>query len=379
MQRSNASSDLRDPVRRGGGASLAAPEEHAARPPVQPSADGYLELKRRIKERGLLERRPRRYIWTGAWIALAGAACVAILAASDSIAVQLVNGAFLAFVFTQIGFVMHDAGHRQIMRTPGANDVVGMICANLLIGLSYGWWTDKHNRHHANPNQLDLDPDIDFPVVAFSEEQALAKGAVWKLIVRYQGILFFPLLLLEAFNLRWGAVEHLLRGRSERPWLEGALLAGHYAVYLTLVFGLLEVGPALAFIATSQALAGLYTGAVFAPNHKGMPLVAAASRLSFLEQQVLTARNVRPSPVADFLYGGLNYQIEHHLFPALPRHRFRAARGIVKEFCRECGLAYHEAGVVQSYGEIVSHLHRVSAPLRAKRSSAQTPDGGETA
>jgi fatty acid desaturase len=338
------------------------------------------ELKRLVVEQGLLIERPSAYIGRVVWISAGFGLCLAVLALTDSVAVQILNGLFLAFLFTHAGFLMHDAGHHQIFRSSALNELAGLLCANLLLGVSHSWWNDKHNRHHANPNQLDVDPDIDFPVVAFSPEQALEKKMPWSLIVRYQAFLFFPLLLLEGLNLRAGAFEHLLRGRAKRPWVEGALLVVHYTAYIGIIFGLLGIKPALAFIIANQGLSGLYTGCVFAPNHKGMALFERDSTASFLERQVLSSRNVRPSRLNDFLYGGLNYQIEHHLFPSLPRHHLPAAHGIIRRFCQERGLSYSETGVIQSYREIVSYLHQVSAPLRrgGKLPEAAVERGGTT-
>jgi fatty acid desaturase len=108
----------------------------------------------------------------------------------------------------------------------------------------------------------------------------------------------------------------------------------------------------------------LYAGSVFAPNHKGMPVLERQAPLSFLERQVLTARNVRAHPLTDFWYGGLNYQIEHHLFPTLPRNQLGAAQTIVRAFCTTHHIAYHETGMIASYREILRHLHDVGAVLR---------------
>lgn len=351
-------------------------------PPAVPAIDSaalFRELKRRVRAAGLLERRPARYIWTALWISAGLATSVALMVLEGSnVPLQAANGALLAFIYTQIGFVMHDAGHRQVFRSPAANDRLGIVCANLLIGLSFDWWCDKHNRHHTHPNQEDHDPDIDFPVVAFSEEQALAKPKPWSWLVRYQAFLFFPLLLLEGMNLRFNAVEHLVRGRAERPWLEGVTLAGFFVTYIALIVAFLEPGPAIAFLLVNQGLSGLYTGAVFAPNHKGMPVLESDHQGGFLERQVMTSRNVRGSRVADFMYGGLNYQIEHHLFPGLPRFRLRAARRVVRPFLHERGIPYAETGVARSFGELLGHLHRVSRPLRRRGRRAGTEStGGE--
>jgi fatty acid desaturase len=118
------------------------------------------------------------------------------------------------------------------------------------------------------------------------------------------------------------------------------------------------------FVLISHAVFGVYLGSVFAPNHKGMLIVDDTTEIDFLRLQVLTARNVRAHALTDFWYGGLNYQIEHHLFPSLPMHRLRPASLIVKQFCEERGVSYAETSMVQSYREILSYLHVLGAPLR---------------
>jgi fatty acid desaturase len=111
-------------------------------------------------------------------------------------------------------------------------------------------------------------------------------------------------------------------------------------------------------------------GCSFAPNHKGMPVLSAEESSDFLRRQVLTSRNIRGGPVVDFVFGGLNYQIEHHLFPSMPRPNLRRAQAIVHDFCERHGVAYRQTGVVTSYAEALRHLHAVGEPLRAVRAQS---------
>jgi fatty acid desaturase len=100
-------------------------------------------------------------------------------------------------------------------------------------------------------------------------------------------------------------------------------------------------------------------GMAFAPNHKGMPLVPADVKVDFLRRQVLMSRNVRGSRWLDTAMGGLNYQIEHHLFPSMPRPHLRAASGMIAAFCREHDVPYTQTGLWQSYGIVVRYINRV--------------------
>jgi fatty acid desaturase len=108
-----------------------------------------------------------------------------------------------------------------------------------------------------------------------------------------------------------------------------------------------------------QGLFGLYLGCAFAPNHKGMPILSEHDEWDFLRRQVLTSRNVRGGPVVDIALGGLNYQIEHHLFPSMPRPNLRRAQVTVQAFCAEHDVSYLESGLVSSYRQTVRHFHQV--------------------
>jgi fatty acid desaturase len=120
----------------------------------------------------------------------------------------------------------------------------------------------------------------------------------------------------------------------------------------------------VAFVVVQQGLFGLYLGCAFAPNHKGMPTLTEADQLDFLRRQVLTSRNVAGSGLVDWLLGGLNYQIEHHLFPTMPRPNLRRAQPLIRAFCDQHGLAYSQASLFGSYAQAIRHLHAVGAPLR---------------
>ena len=198
----------------------------------------YTQLSRQIKQAGLLERRRG---WYGARIGVnlallaAGGAAFFVLGASWW---QLLTAAYLAVVFTQLAFIGHDAGHRQLFRSRRANDLVGLAHANLLVGVSFDWWVDKHNAHHTNPNHEDLDPDISITALAFTADQASSKHGLVRLIARYQAWLFFPLLLLEAAHLHLASIKAIIRGRGRANTIQGLLLAAHVAAYVTaLVLG----------------------------------------------------------------------------------------------------------------------------------------------
>jgi fatty acid desaturase len=272
---------------------------------------------------------------------------------------QLVTAAFLGLMFTQMGFLAHDAGHKQILRGRRGSYTLGVLLGNLTIGLGYGWWMDKHARHHAHPNDPDRDPDVGAGALIFSAAQGEHRRGFGRLVMRIQAYLFFPMLLLEGLNLHLASVRALRRQTGASRWIEGFLLLLHFALYLGVVFLVLPPVQALVFIAVQQGVFGVYLGCSFAPNHKGMPMLTKSEESDYLRRQVLTSRNVRGGVVVDYLLGGLNYQIEHHLFPGMPRPSLRRAQPIVRNFCHEIGVSYLETGLFTSYRQTLGHLNSV--------------------
>src|SRR5689334_9167461 len=123
---------------------------------------------------------------------------------------QMATAVVLGVAFTQAAFLGHDAGHKQILRTRRGSYALGLVHGNLAVGLSYGWWIDKHNRHHAHPNHEDRDPDVRIGALAFSTDQAIAKSGLVRFIARHQRYFFLPLLLLEAVQLHVSSVRALV-------------------------------------------------------------------------------------------------------------------------------------------------------------------------
>lgn len=335
-----------------------------ASPPEPARGSEYARLSRQVRLAGLLERRPRYYAWKITLTAVALVAGWAAFAAVGDSWWVLGIAVFLAAVFTQVGFLGHDAGHQQVFASRKANYILGVLHGNLAIGLSYGWWVGKHNRHHAHPNTEGADPDIMPGALAFTASQAASSRGMARLIYRCQAYLFFPMVLAEAVSLHVSSVRALAgRAARHRP-AEIALLATHAAGYLTLVLLVLSPVRAVAFIVVQQGLFGLYLGCAFAPNHKGMPVLPAADRSDFLRRQVITSRNVRGGWLTDFALGGLNYQIEHHLFPSMPRPSLRRSQPLIRAYCEQRGLPYCETSLIGSYAQALRHLNAVARPSR---------------
>jgi fatty acid desaturase len=340
---------------------------------TQQRGSDFAGLCKQVQAAKLLERARVHYTFRIIGVALAFAGAWALFVFLGQSWFNLLVAGFLGIVSTQIAFLGHDGGHQQIAATKLANTWVGLIAGNLLTGLSIGWWVDKHNRHHANPNKEEHDPDIGEGVLAFTTAAAEHRNS-WlaKAITKNQAFLFFPLLTLEGIQLHVASVQYLITSNCARfRRTELALFGVHSVAYVGGVLLVLSPLHALAFVAVHQAVFGFYMGCSFAPNHKGMPIIGASEKVDYLRRQVLTSRNVRGSWFVDQLLGGLNYQIEHHLFPNMPRPHLRHAQEMVRTYCAEHRISYTETGLFTSYAMAMRSLHALGEPLRvAARSGA---------
>ncbi|MEN9967146.1 MAG: hypothetical protein RL036_379 [Actinomycetota bacterium] len=333
------------------------------------SVTNFNEVLTRVKAAGLMNKKPSFYM-----IRLA---VISALAAGLWTASAFIGQAFnenpvwiiaafamaglLGVLSAQYGFIAHEAAHRQVFRGNKANDWLGLILANLFAGLSYGFWMKKHNQHHKVPNQIDADPDIAIRILSFTPESRNSKKGIERWLSERQGYLFPFLLFLTGFDLLLDSFAGL--GRKDKALktrlLEfGLMVVRQAAPYVAMgfIFGWLW---AIALWVFQMMIFGFFMGAAFAPNHKGMPLVPKDAKLDFFSRQVLTSRNIRGSWLKDNLMGGLNYQVEHHLFPSMARPNLRKAHAIVGEYCRQNDIPLIEMNLIASYVVIIKYLSKV--------------------
>lgn len=329
---------------------------------LQKTQSDFTELAKKIREAGLLRKDVRFYIrkftqiafitiflWVGVFL-LANTAYALILAP------------FIGIMTAQFGFLAHEGAHKQIFETNKANERFALIVSNLIVGLSFGWWDKKkHNLHHANPNTVGKDPDINIHVLAFTKESFNKKKGIEKLLTKKQGMLFPFLLLFTGFDLLFESYKALLQPKTtiNNRGLEITLLTVRTLLPFVFLFVLFNPFIAVGFWLIQMMFFGLFMGGAFAPNHKGMPIIPKDMKVDFFRKQVLTSRDIKSSWLIDNLMGGLNYQIEHHLFPSMPRPNLRAAQQIVKDYCDEKNVSYMETGLFRSYKIVMDYLSTV--------------------
>ncbi|MGC5617223.1 fatty acid desaturase family protein [Georgenia sp. Z1491] len=321
----------------------------------------FTTLTRSVKDAGLMQR-AYGYYWTkfAILMVLGAGLVVAFIFIGDSWW-QMGIAAALGLLMTQTAFMGHDAAHRQIFRSGKWNTWASLVMINLVTGMGHGWWNKKHNKHHAAPNQLGKDPDIGpGPVIWTGEALQTRTTRTGRWFARIQAYTFYPLLAFEGLSLHVQGVARLFsRNKLEHRWVEASFIAFRLGTYVALVFIVLPPGKAAAFIAIQMGLFGAYLGLSFAPNHVGMPIAPRGMKIDFLQRQVLMSRNITGGRWVDTFMGGLNFQVEHHLFPSMARPNLRKVAPMVREHCRQLGVRYTETTLFQSYKAVTAHIHKV--------------------
>jgi fatty acid desaturase/predicted heme/steroid binding protein len=345
----------------------------------------YRELRAKMFTMGLFNANLLYYVFkvsSNVCIALLSIACAVY---SKSFIVNFIGAVIMGLFWQQCGWLAHDFLHHQVFKNRLYGDLMGLVVGGIFQGFSVHWWKTKHNTHHSVPNleascdaAADGDPDIDtMPMLAWSanmaKQAADPKSAWGRFFVKYQAILYFPVLFFarlswahQSWVFVWGgAGQHSVknaaidRTKMAHPYLERFALVIHYGIMLA-IMSQMYWAYALMYFFVAQTSCGLFLAMVFGVGHNGMAVYKSNERPDFWKLQVTTTRNVTGSWLVGWFCGGLHYQVEHHLFPMVPRHNLAKVHQLVVAFCKEQGVTYHETSIYDGNVEVLQHLDKVS-------------------
>lgn len=324
------------------------------------NASDYTALAKQVKDAGLLRRRPGSYITRVVVLSALFAVGFVLLATLGRTWWQLLVAVYFSVLFTQTAFLAHDAAHKQIFTSGPRGEAFSRIIGNLVVGLSYGWWMNKHTRHHANPNTVGKDNDIIPSVIVFVPNEAPVRHGLKGWFMAHQGYFFVPILALAGLDLHLSAVKAIFgREKVAHRATEAIFITVRLLGFAGIVFLLLGPGLGAAFMAVQLVSFGMYMGGTFALNHTGMRVIDRGEKVDYLRRQVMTSRNIRGGRPMEHIMGGLNYQIEHHLFPNMPSANLRHVRPMVRDYCESLGVVYVENDVLTAWRVVLGYLHRV--------------------
>lgn len=283
-----------------------------------------------------------------------------LLLYTDTWWVQVLNAIMAGFFTVQLGLLGHDLSHQGVFKSHRRNKLCAVLVWGLGCGLSEGRWYHKHNAHHQSPNHIGHDPDVEIPFIFDHTQTNLRSPFAKRWLFPYQHILFWVgLWFVYPYNIL-NSLRFIFRDFSWRDAIELLFMAIHFALVFTLTFTALPFATALMFNLLVLLTTGVYMGLIFAPNHKGEDMLAPEETFNWVHQITLT-RNLNPSALTSYLCGGLNYQIEHHLFPTVSRFQYPHLSRIVQQFCATQGIPYQSVSWTESLAEIHQALKAESA------------------
>jgi fatty acid desaturase len=295
----------------------------------------------------------------GTFILAGYAAAYATLLTSPGLFLRAVAILALAFFSVQAGFLAHEAGHGALTRNRVAAACVGQLFNTLLTALCYSYFSHIHRRHHPHCNDRLRDPDMQSEFFSMYPQSVHGKGWFGTLVTRHQAILIWILVWLQGFSLKIDSLQFLRRNRRTTR-ADQLMLALHLGLWIVPPVLMIGVADALLNYGLMTLLIGGYTGTVFLVNHIGTRVIEPDEPISFFMREISVTRNLGASRLDDFLFGGLNNHIEHHLFPSMPTARLRRARRITREFCHQHGIVYREMSWLAAAREVTRHFRAMS-------------------
>lgn len=314
----------------------------------------YRKLHNQFSKMGLFEDKGHAVIYIFISIFIMMSLCVYGVIWSDSMLVHLGCGALLGMAWIQSAYLGHDSGHYQIMSSPAYNKVAQILTGNCLTGISMAWWKWTHNAHHIACNSLDHDPDLQhIPVFAVSNKffnnmtsvfygRKMDFDSVARFFVSYQHLTYYPVMVVARINL-YVQTLLLLFNPKRKVINRGLNIMGimvFWTWYPLLVSCLPTWEERIMFVLASFVVTA-FQHIQFTLNHFSADVyIGQPLGNDWFEKQTFGSIDISCASWMDWLFGGLQFQLEHHLFPRLPRCNLRKVAPVVKDLCKKHNLPY---------------------------------------
>merc|ERR1719311_1426157 len=316
---------------------------------VYPHVADFRRIRQELLRRGAFETDMGYYYKQTAWHALLWCGALYLSLGFESCTAHMLGAAIMGIFWQQLAGIGHDLGHSGVTHSFYQDHLVGSALS-CLMGLSVGWWKSDHNTHHVVCNAIEHDPNIQhMPMLAITEK-IFRRAKFWDtyhhkwvgmddiahFLVSYQHLFFYPLMLVGRWNLYAQGLIYLIAQHDKTHFRKTELVG--VAAYFSWVFGVALSMPtwaqSVAWVMVSHAVAGILHVQIVL-SHWSMHSYAGRAYTGPDDEWYITTMrttmNVATPPLLDWMHIGLQFQVEHHLYPRLPRHNLRIARDMVRE------------------------------------------------
>jgi len=343
-------------------------------PPLPPVIQEFRKLRAELLRERVFDTAPREY-----WVELLRistflAVAVGLVLLTQSFVLHMLSALILGLYFQQVAFIGHDLGHNSVTKYRAANWWTGLFFGNLVTGISIGWWKKSHNVHHICCNSVENDPDIQhLPFLAVSDkifgkwwstfhgrEMLLTPESISRWLVSFQHWVYYPLMGLARFNLYAQSLILMIRDEKVENRIPEILSEIIFICVLTYFVRFLPTWQEIVlYLLISHFVAGLLHVQICL-SHFTMEIHKPIAASDWVTLQCGTTLDINCPRWLDWLHGGLQFQIEHHLFPRIPRYRLRDIKRRVKALCQNYQLPYHEPEFLQANVELIQTLRNIA-------------------
>lgn len=300
-----------------------------------------------------------------------------LLTTTTSPLAQIIAAVAMGFFFQQLAFVGHDAGHHQITHDQDTDEMIGFLVGNTLSGIGIGWWKRSHNAHHVVTNSVNCDPDIQHlpvfavtdkffkPVISTYHNKTFSFDRISKFFVSNQHLLYYVIMGVARFNLYVQSFIHVLTRSTGRKQKLELITMGIFWCWFSLLCSLIPtLSGRVVFVLVSHFVAGLLHVQITISHfsmatYHGLPS-HTYEHDSFFVSQMETTMNVDCHPYMDFFHGGLQFQIEHHLFPRVSRPYLRALSKKIQKLCQKHDVRYLSLSFYDANKEVLGQLRETA-------------------
>ncbi|KAL3829703.1 hypothetical protein ACJIZ3_018505 [Penstemon smallii] len=344
----------------------------------------YRNLVNQMIKNGVFENKGHGVIYSCCFIVVLFSLCLYGVLCCNNFWVHMLSGILLGFGWIQVTYLGHDSGHYQIMTTRGFNKLAQILAGNCLTGISIAWWKWTHNAHHVACNSLDYDPDLQhLPFFAVSKSlfhdltsrfygRELTFDWFARFFVSIQHFTFYPVMCVGRCNLY---IQTFLLLFSKRKVPDRAYNILGIFVFWTwfplLVSYLPNWNERVLFVLVSFCVTAIQH-VQFCLNHFAANVyVGAPKGNDWFEKQTSGTIDIACSSWMDWFFGGLQFQLEHHLFPRLPRSQLRKISPAVQELCKKHNLPYRSLSFLEANVWTIKTLR--TAALEARNFASPVP------
>lgn len=270
--------------------------------------------------------------------------------------------------WAQGGLIQHDLGHSAIFFNSKRNYIAHVLFYTVLMGGSADWWKGRHTRHHASPNHTEVDLDIrTLPLFAWDKKQfkksiqALTKWQIW-----YWPFLGPPAMLhvYRVLNTLWMFQKFNLG--------ESLALSFHFLALGALTY-MGNFWLMLLWWSWTLTVGGGYLGWIFALNHTMYPIYRKTEERDWVAATLTSTQNVTGGFFIDHLTGHLDYQVEHHLWPRMPRHNYEVVHPRLVELCKKHNMPFYEESLGDAVKSVYRTLHSATQPETPEEAAVPQP------